>query len=238
MIRAPPSERLSRDQGARFEVHFEKHRGFHGSDAEPFEARYESATAPRSGCERHRRCGLEAGRGRYPRRYVTFVKPPTDLGCTSPKWNVSRRRLKSRDCSMTEPLMPRGVSLSRLLGRETPRHFRRERDSRRTMTETVSLKALARLVLERDTARDGQRDTASRQVPAGAKPVRQSAPPRRGTPGSAARNARASCQSPTGEPGLEQPCATRRGRVQDLTAFSCISVSNVVASAPLATACA
>jgi hypothetical protein len=29
------------DQGARFEVHFEKHRGFHGTDAEPFEARYE-----------------------------------------------------------------------------------------------------------------------------------------------------------------------------------------------------
>jgi AAA domain len=29
------------DQGARFEVHFEKHRGFHGADAEPFEVRYE-----------------------------------------------------------------------------------------------------------------------------------------------------------------------------------------------------
>jgi putative DNA primase/helicase len=29
------------DQGARFEVHFEKHRGFHGLAAEPFEARYE-----------------------------------------------------------------------------------------------------------------------------------------------------------------------------------------------------
>ena len=29
------------DQGARFEVHFEKHRGFHGVEAEPFEARYE-----------------------------------------------------------------------------------------------------------------------------------------------------------------------------------------------------
>ena len=28
------------DQGARFEVHFEKHRGFHGADADPFEARY------------------------------------------------------------------------------------------------------------------------------------------------------------------------------------------------------
>jgi hypothetical protein len=29
------------DQGARFEIHFEKHRGFHGADTEPFEARYE-----------------------------------------------------------------------------------------------------------------------------------------------------------------------------------------------------
>jgi putative DNA primase/helicase len=29
------------DDGARFEVNFEKHRGFHGADAEPFEARYE-----------------------------------------------------------------------------------------------------------------------------------------------------------------------------------------------------
>jgi putative DNA primase/helicase len=29
------------DQGARFEVHFEKYRGFHGADVEPFEARYE-----------------------------------------------------------------------------------------------------------------------------------------------------------------------------------------------------
>jgi hypothetical protein len=26
------------DQGARFEVHFEKNRGFHGEDAKPFEA--------------------------------------------------------------------------------------------------------------------------------------------------------------------------------------------------------
>lgn len=29
------------DHGARFEVHFEKARGFHGADAQPFEARYE-----------------------------------------------------------------------------------------------------------------------------------------------------------------------------------------------------
>jgi putative DNA primase/helicase len=31
----------SPDQGARFEVHFEKARGFYGEEAQPFEARYE-----------------------------------------------------------------------------------------------------------------------------------------------------------------------------------------------------
>jgi putative DNA primase/helicase len=31
----------SPEQGARFEVHFEKSRGFYGKDAQPFEARYE-----------------------------------------------------------------------------------------------------------------------------------------------------------------------------------------------------
>ena len=38
-LRHPPD--YAPGQGARFEVHFEKHRGFHGLDAEPFEARYE-----------------------------------------------------------------------------------------------------------------------------------------------------------------------------------------------------
>ena len=32
----------SPEQGARFELHFEKHRGFYGNDAQPFEARYEA----------------------------------------------------------------------------------------------------------------------------------------------------------------------------------------------------
>jgi len=35
-LRRPPD--WSADQGARFEIHFEKNRGFHGPDAEPFEA--------------------------------------------------------------------------------------------------------------------------------------------------------------------------------------------------------
>jgi hypothetical protein len=36
-LKRPPG--YSADQGARFEVHFEKNRGFHGPDAEPFQAR-------------------------------------------------------------------------------------------------------------------------------------------------------------------------------------------------------
>src|ERR1700737_1243845 len=36
-LRRPPD--YSAEQGARFEVHFEKSRGFHGTDAEPFETR-------------------------------------------------------------------------------------------------------------------------------------------------------------------------------------------------------
>jgi hypothetical protein len=36
-LKRPPG--YSADQGARFEVHFEKNRGFHGTDAEPFEVR-------------------------------------------------------------------------------------------------------------------------------------------------------------------------------------------------------
>jgi hypothetical protein len=36
-LRRPPD--YSADQGCRFELHFEKARGFHGTDAEPFEAR-------------------------------------------------------------------------------------------------------------------------------------------------------------------------------------------------------
>ena len=34
-------DRLSAAEGARFEVHYEKHRGFYGADAEPFEAKLE-----------------------------------------------------------------------------------------------------------------------------------------------------------------------------------------------------
>lgn len=75
------------------------------------------------------------------------------------------------------------------------------------MSETVSLKVLARLVLERDTARDKQQDRVSRHA----------------IPSSeAARQAPLAAQSASvvprvyGEFGLEQPYRARRGRVQEL----------------------
>ena len=39
ILRSPPPPDYSAEQGCRFELYFEKARGFHGSDAEPFEAR-------------------------------------------------------------------------------------------------------------------------------------------------------------------------------------------------------
>jgi hypothetical protein len=56
-----------------------------------------------------------------------------------------------------------GVSLSRPLGRETPRQSASRQDGGETATETVDLKALARLVLARDVRRDSNRDTVSRE---------------------------------------------------------------------------
>jgi hypothetical protein len=84
------------------------------------------------------------------------------------------------------------------------------------MIETASLKALARLILERDSARDGHRDRVSRRGASSAEPVRQRAPL------SIASSDRPASQSAPlvlvgdGEPGLEQPCVARRGRVQRL----------------------
>lgn len=67
------------------------------------------------------------------------------------------------------------------------------------MTETMSLKALARLVFERDRARDNHRDRVSH--------------PRADC---LARQSAQIISTSHGEPGLEQPCAARRGRVQVL----------------------
>lgn len=63
---------------------------------------------------------------------------------------------------MAEAPAPATVSLSRPPGSETPRHPAFSRDSGETTSETPSLKALARLVLARDSRRDTKRDRVSR----------------------------------------------------------------------------
>jgi len=68
-----------------------------------------------------------------------------------------------RACSMPEAIAP-PVSLSRPLESETPSHPSVCRDNRETITETVDLKALARLALSRDSCRDGPRDRVSRSL--------------------------------------------------------------------------
>lgn len=84
------------------------------------------------------------------------------------------------------------------------------------MTETVSLKALARLVLERDSARDGRRDRVSRGCLTAAEPARQSVPDHIVPADPAVPRSVRVVAVANGEPGLEQPCAARRGRAQVL----------------------
>ena len=75
---------------------------------------------------------------------------------------------------MTErPSRHPAVSLSRPPGSETPRHPPFCRDSGETMAETPDLKALARLVLARDTQRDSNRDRVSCDHYATETPARQ-----------------------------------------------------------------
>jgi|SRR5215471_8336726 len=62
------------------------------------------------------------------------------------------------------PFSPRTVSLSRSLARETPRHLPSCRDRSETPAETTDLKALAFLVLARETQRDSNRDRVSRDT--------------------------------------------------------------------------
>jgi hypothetical protein len=64
---------------------------------------------------------------------------------------------------MTDAPTPIAVSLSRPLDSETPRRPPRRRDSAETVGGAVDLKALAQLVLARDTLRDTIQDRVSRQ---------------------------------------------------------------------------
>jgi hypothetical protein len=66
---------------------------------------------------------------------------------------------------MADALAPATVSPSRLLGSETPRQPPFRRDDSETSGKTPGLKALARLVIARDTRRDAERDSLSRAAP-------------------------------------------------------------------------
>jgi hypothetical protein len=63
---------------------------------------------------------------------------------------------------MADAPSPATVSLSRSRVTETPRHLACGQDSAETPGATADLRALARLVLARDTRRDGNRDKVSR----------------------------------------------------------------------------
>ena len=65
---------------------------------------------------------------------------------------------------MPDAPAPATVRLSRLPGSETLRRAPCRRDDAETNRETLCLKALARLVIARDSQRDTERDTLSRSV--------------------------------------------------------------------------
>jgi hypothetical protein len=66
----------SPDQGARFEVHFEKTRGFYGKDAQPFEARYE----------------VRDGTATWSRTEIVDAAPASSPRCRMECRSVRRRR--------------------------------------------------------------------------------------------------------------------------------------------------
>jgi hypothetical protein len=84
------------------------------------------------------------------------------------------------------------------------------------MTETVSLKALARLILERDRARDSRRDKVSRGCLNAAEPARQSVSARIAPADPALPRSVRIVPLVDGEPGLEQPWSARRDGVREL----------------------
>jgi AAA domain len=101
-LRQPQDYR--RDQGARFELHFEKSRGFHGPDAESFEARYDlhdgaalwTRTAILYGPARRSR--MTSSRG-WPKRFgreSPSARPPRELGIhrsiSNPKHRITPAR--------------------------------------------------------------------------------------------------------------------------------------------------
>ena len=82
------------------------------------------------------------------------------------------------------------------------------------MAKTVDLKSLARRVLERGTSRDTVRDGVFRGYFAQVEPARQR--PVVSMLGRSAPSFERAIPAGNSEPGLKQPCATRRGRVEEL----------------------
>jgi hypothetical protein len=77
----------------------------------------------------------------------------------------------------------------------------------------MSIKALARLILQRDRTQDNDRVGVSRRGVPRAEPARQSGPPLIIALGQTALTYEPIYES---EPALEQPCAARRGQVRKL----------------------
>jgi hypothetical protein len=112
------------------------------------------------------------------------------------------------------------VSLSRLPGGETPRHPTFCRDGGETTAEPGGLKALARLVLARDSRRDGNRGRVSRAAGTIGTPSETPLPadpsPEVGREAATATVlAPRFGQDPAGaEPAYDQPYPARRGAIR------------------------
>jgi hypothetical protein len=84
------------------------------------------------------------------------------------------------------------------------------------MSETVSLKVLARRIIERDTNRDNERDGMSRQAVSAHEPARHAQTVPIVPSALIAAQSAAVVPITTSGPGLEQPCASRRGQVLEV----------------------
>jgi hypothetical protein len=117
---------------------------------------------------------------------------------------------------MTDAPAPATVSLSRPLRSETPRHPAFQQGSAETASDTPGLKALARLVLTRDSRRDTNRDKASRTPRATELPARQSVS--------------ASCGSTESETAAETPAVSASPNLTPEQGVIGVSLSQVVGS--------
>ena len=143
------------DQGARFEIVFEKARGFYGDGAQSFEAKYETRDKA-AFWARTELTDAELKRVVDAIREGMSVREAADeLGMSKSK--VGRPAIKpgKKACSMAEaPVACTAVPLSHSLGAGTLGRQPLGRNNAGTSAGTIDLKALARLVLARDSRRD------------------------------------------------------------------------------------